>query len=193
VSAFSKTDIGKAREYFDTMKSSEEPNQQPDVFAYNTMIGAYMTNGQFGQADALVKEMGQAGISANFITFKIIIEGLLKSRFTDDAWKMYTGLLVDCKEMSKTDFAEIHIAFVKAFCFREAMEIFHEMERRFDKLDSRTVYPALMYAIKKKDSDLFQRLAKKYVTGNEEVYGKVLPLLVAECRKRDIDASPIEF
>ncbi|PJF18962.1 hypothetical protein PSACC_01231 [Paramicrosporidium saccamoebae] len=182
VSAFSKTDIGKAREYFDKMKNSEEPSRQPDVFAYNTMVGAYMKNGQFGQADALVKEMGQAGVSANFITFKIIIEGLLKSRFADDAWKMYNGLLVDCKEMSKADFVEIHTAFVKASCYGEAMEIFHEMERRFDQLDSRTVYPALMYTIKKTDSGTFQKLVKKHILDIHIAYKFQLLLHSVESR-----------
>lgn len=191
ISAFAKKDIDKAKKYFDMMCSSSLKDVRPDQFSYNTMIGAYAVNGKFSEADSLVKEMNQKGIKPDYITYKIIIEALLKNKRTQDAWKIYSVLLTDSPEMKKEDYVELLLAFQKAMCHKESMHIFDELERRYGRVSPSVVVPVISQCIKAGDIPRIKSLLFKQVTGREKVYQWALPRLRTACQEANLDESII--
>lgn len=186
ITAFGKKNISKSQSYFEKMKASINPADLPDIYAYNAMIGAYMYHFDFKSADSLVQEMGIVGIAPNFVTYKILIEGLLKGKRRAEAWQIFEAALPELeksRDISMADFSEICSAFWASGCSQEALKILCRMEKSFEKIHSRCVAPALFFSISIEDSELFLRLLKRHVLPNAHDYRVVIPKLLAKSQE----------
>lgn len=194
LAAFARIDLGRAERYFALMRSSPAKALQPDLFAYNTMIGALAHAGQMERALAACAALRAAGLHPNYVTFKILVGGLVGAGRVEEAWRVYEGSLAASPEMTLRDFAEVFGLFLArpTAHIDKAVAVLGAMRRRFGQPDPRSVVRLVACAARRGEGGFAGELFEEYVAraAREHVaaYAPHLPVLLRACEQKRLDA-----
>lgn len=187
ISAFSRTDLRKCQEYWEQARSLG-----PDVYAYNAIIGAYVQHSDLSMADQLVEELQAVGLIANFVTYKILLEGLTKARRLDDAMRLYERLLSHCGELRIGDYSELARCFWRARGRSEALRIYQDMERIFGHMDYYGVVNSLSVALLHGgDKEEAKRIFDRYIPSHAKKYEYALKRLIRMMEEEGAGEKPV--
>lgn len=181
VTAFAPWDMVKARRYFDIMRNSSHPKTQPDIFAYNAMLRGHLLRGELAEADRLFASMRVGGIQPNGITYKILIEGLLKGKRVTPAWELYKAAQASPEEslFNQADLAELSQRFWLDGEPEQALEIMTKID--LNQL-SRPLWgclsSALQHAMEAQDRDRSLQLLEQYVAPRPDWFSSAASLLL---------------
>lgn len=165
VSAFAPRNMLKARKYFDIMQASSRPKDRPDIFAYNSMLQGHMRGGELEEADRLFEKMRVSGIQPNGITYKILIEGLLKDGRAEPAWELYKAAQASPEPIfNQADLAEMSQRFWLRGESERALEIMAKIDpRQLNRPLAGCLLSALLHAMKTRDRARSLQLLEQYV------------------------------
>lgn len=173
ISAFSRSDLRKCQEYWEQARTLG-----PDIYAYNAIIGAYAQHGDLSMADRLVEELQAVGLIANFVTYKILLEGLTKAMRLEDAMRLYERLLSDCNELRMGDYSEVARCFWRAGGRSEALRIYKDMERIFGHMDYHGIINSLNVALLQRDEGEAEKIFDRYIPSHAKKYEYALKRLI---------------
>ncbi|VAH88228.1 pentatricopeptide repeat-containing protein ATP4 homolog, chloroplastic-like [Triticum urartu] len=88
--------VDEAEEIFRDMKSSMDTKCKPDSWTYSSMVTLYSCTGNVPGAEAILKEMAEAGFKPNIFILTSLIRCYGKAGCTDDVVRSF-GMLEDLK------------------------------------------------------------------------------------------------
>ena len=187
ISAYAKTSIDKARQYFQMACKDK-----PDIFSYNAMIRSCIQHERYAEADELIVEMGKAGITPNYVTFKSLTEGLCSAGRIADAVKLYETTLAGKREIRIGDYSEICRWFWMARAKEQAIQVASDMETYIGHMDQYAVTRCLLQALSQDDLTSMNRLLDKYVEPSLEKYSNIIKKLVLLAQDRHNVPEPVK-
>merc|ERR1719512_437180 len=133
-----------------------------DVVGYNTMIKALLTQGQFDEARALVKEMGGRGLRANKVTYNELLHARVLVKDRQGMWEIIDEMRearvranpVTCSILLKSLTAHAGVADI-----RRVITLVEEIEEPVDEVLFSSVIEA---CIRIQRLDLLSDLTRRY-------------------------------